>query len=83
MRKKIKFSIKDFCSKWGQIRRRLVTFTEEILNEKLHVLCINKQGLWNTSITRSGSFVDRCSAKKLFLKISQNSQENICAGVHF
>ena len=34
---KMKFSIKDFFSKYDQIRR--VTFTEEILNGKLHFLC--------------------------------------------
>ena len=27
--------------------------------------------------------VQRCSAKKVFLKISQNSQENTCARVSF
>ena len=36
------FSIKDFFSKCDQIRRKttnLVTFTEEILDGKLHFLC--------------------------------------------
>ena len=37
--KRMKFSIKDFFSKCDQIRRRLVTLTEEILNGKLHFLC--------------------------------------------
>ena len=39
---KMKFSIKNFFSKCDQIRRKLqifVSFTEEILNEKLHFLC--------------------------------------------
>ena len=39
---KIKFSIKDSFSKCDQIRSfhgDLVTFTEEILNGKLHSLC--------------------------------------------
>ena len=39
---KMKFSIKDFFSKCDQIRRKtadLVTFTEQILNDKLHFLC--------------------------------------------
>ena len=38
---KKKFSIKDFFSKCGQIRSsaNLFTFTEEILNGKLHFLC--------------------------------------------
>ena len=37
----MKFSIKYFFSKCDQIRRKLdlVTFTEEILNGKLHSLC--------------------------------------------
>ena len=37
----MKFSIKDFFSKCDQIRGKLdlVTFTEEILNGKLHFLC--------------------------------------------
>ena len=37
----MKFSIKDFFSKCDQIRRKLdlVTFTEEIVNGKLHFLC--------------------------------------------
>ena len=40
---KMKCSIKDFFSKCDQIRRKLllkkITFTEEILNGKLHFLC--------------------------------------------
>ena len=39
----MKISMKDFCSKYDQIRRKLfavlVTFTEETLNGKLHFLC--------------------------------------------
>ena len=34
----MKFSIKDFFSKCNQIRRKLVTFTKETLNGKLHFL---------------------------------------------
>ena len=39
---KMKFSIKEFFSKYEQIRRKnadLVTFTKEILNGKLYFLC--------------------------------------------
>ena len=36
---KMKFSIKDFSSKYEQIRRKLKKFTEEILNGKLLFLC--------------------------------------------
>ena len=35
---KMTFSIKDFFSKCDQLRN-LVTFTEEILNGKRHILC--------------------------------------------
>ena len=37
LHQKMKFSIKDFFSKCDQIRMKL-TFTEEILNGKLHFL---------------------------------------------
>ena len=36
---KMKFYIKGFFSKCDQIRRKLVTFAEEIFNGKLHFLC--------------------------------------------
>ena len=36
---KMKLSIKDFFSKCDQILADLATFTEEILNEKLHFFC--------------------------------------------
>ena len=32
---------------------------------------------------KTGAVVWRCSAKKLFTKISQNSQEDICTGISF
>ena len=35
----MKFSIQTFFSNCEQIRRNLVTFTEEFLYEKLHFLC--------------------------------------------
>ena len=37
--KKTKFYIKDFFSKWTKSAAELFTFTEEILNGKLHFLC--------------------------------------------
>ena len=42
---KMKFSINDFFSKCDQIGRKLdlLTFTEEILNGKLHFLCSENQ----------------------------------------
>ena len=44
LRKKMKFSIKDFFSKCDQIPSFLVMFTEEVLNEKLHFLCSAIEG---------------------------------------
>ena len=44
-KKKKKFSIKGFFSKCNQIRS-LVTFTEEILNRKLHFSCSKINGFF-------------------------------------
>ena len=98
----------------------MVTFTEEILNGKLHFLCIyivcqtskpldiqprlTLRALHDIGITncytvikftktvllflisifhhfikKLEAAVQRCSVKKVFLKILQNSQESICA----
>ena len=57
LHKKMKFSIKDFFSKCGQIRRKhllnlehFITFTEEILNGKLNFLCSNSWSLYSVRI---------------------------------
>ena len=52
----------------------MVTFTEEILNRKLHIFQPCK-GLYEL-ITEA--IVRRCSSKSVLLKISQYSQENTC-----
>ena len=53
----MQFCIKDFFSKCDQIRRKLqvlVTFTEEILNAKLHFLCNDKlTGLKKTNFEKA------------------------------
>ena len=43
---KMKFSLKDYFTKCDQIRRKLdlVTYTEEILNEKLYFLSSGSKG---------------------------------------
>ena len=46
----------------------MVIFTEEMLNGKPQ---FSEEVVW------------RCSLKKIFLKISRNSQENTCARVYF
>ena len=64
---KLKFSIKDFFSKCDQIRNKLR-------------ICSH---LLKKSLMESFIFCAVCSVKKLFLEISQNSQENTCARVSF
>ena len=50
---KIKFSIKGFFSKCDQIRRKLVTFTEEIFNGKLHFLCSDCKKIFSLFYTQA------------------------------
>ena len=65
----MKFSIKDFFSKFDQIRRKpvdLVTFTEEIFNIKLHFLC-------------SGGYLGE---KISIIEVWQDAKYNPCAYYH-
>ena len=55
----------------------LITFTEEILNGKVHFLC----SVSLSSVTEA--VVRRYAIKKVSLEISQNSQENTCASEFF
>ena len=57
LHKKMKFSIKDFFSKCDQISD-LVTFTEEILNGKLH--------FWNSVVRKCGDLVGKSFLRFLF-----------------
>ena len=48
---KVKFSIQDFISKCDQIRTAdLDTFTEEVLNRKLHLLCSENSNLHQSKV---------------------------------
>ena len=80
---RVKFFIKDFFSKCDQIRRFFVQ-CRNWLN------WINIQGIiqihWFATdciFDLSKAVTQRCSVKKVFLEISQNSQEKIFAGVSF
>ena len=42
-----------------------------------------KVNVENGNVEGTEAVVRRCSAKKVFLKVSQNSQENACARVSF
>ena len=55
---KMKFSIKDFFSKCDQIRR--ITFTEEILNGKLHFLCSVRKHVFHFNIKGAGEIALNC-----------------------
>ena len=44
---------------------------------------MNKLVTHDMSNVGSEAVVHRCSVKKMFLEISQNSQENVCAKVSF
>ena len=94
----VKFSIQNFFNKCDQIRSDFgATFTEVIINKKLHFSCSvcltfffrkyepGRSYFESSSTTRSTyrSSHQRCSIKKLFLKFSQNSQGNTCARVSF
>ena len=52
---------------------------------ELNIFCWNIANVINVrmSIKRSEAVVRRCYVKKLFLEISENSQENTCARVSF
>ena len=56
----------------AQIRiQKMVDFKVSIIQLAIHSLIVTK------------AVVQRCSIKKVFLEISQNSQENTCARVSF
>ena len=62
---KMKISIKDFLSKWSHLLKKSLI--------ENFIFCAVR--------CTSETVVQRCSVKKMFLKISQNSQENTCVGI--
>ena len=55
--------------------------TSKLLNEELQMCkCLCKQ-IFHVGWEKQRNSHQRCSVKKVFLKISQNSQENTCARV--
>ena len=61
----MKFSIKDFFGKYDQIRSFQVTFTEEILNGKLHFSCSDIKFKTNKNILHDSieDFLDELQQK--------------------
>ena len=93
---KMKFSIKHFFSKCDQIRRKLRIWShllKKFLMENF-IFCaapmetfpsieyMNKTIKAKTFL-HTVTVIQRCSVKKRFLEISQNSQENTCTRVSF
>ena len=69
-------------SKYEKIRTKITrntdTFQEVLAPEKTDILARNLCQKFNLE-----AVTQKCSVKKVFLKISQNSQENTCARVLF
>ena len=79
---KMKFSIKGFFSKCDQIRSKLRIWShllQKSLTENF-IFCAVSTVMFPGC---SEAVVRRCSVEKVFLKISQNSQENTSARVSF
>ena len=60
------------------------TKNEMIINpDKFQAIILDKKKSNLTNILLTEAVVRRCSVKKVFLEMSQNSQENTCARVSF
>ena len=68
------YTLSQFCYWKHCVKKSFLLQTEVVLVK----LIINNQ-----IITSSEAAVQRCSVKMVFLKISQNSQENTCTRVYF
>ena len=87
------FADDNSLSAWGEILSKLIgtlesvdwfTKNEMIINpDKFQAIILDKKksNLTNTLLTEA--VVRRCSVKKVFLEMSQNSQKNTCARVSF
>ena len=71
---KMKLSIKDFFSKCDQIRTKLlVTFSEEILNRKLHFWCSEPCSfLWISSHFLKKSIIEDLIFTRCYQKITKS-----------
>ena len=53
------------------------------LSKVLGQVLLTQRGIEGESFEYSEALAQRCSVKKVFLEISQNSQENTCARASF
>ena len=76
---KMKFSMKNFLGKFDQIYRKLelVTFTEEILNGKLHYLCSDNRKTLGKLIFISQSIAFQFSKVRRDLEIGADFKNNV------
>ena len=95
----MKFSFKNFCSKFDQIRRKLRIWSHLERNSLMEnfIFCavLDKNKIAWIVPMRDSDFLHEnndsfyrsgrpgCSVKKLFLEILQNSQESTCTRVSF
>ena len=66
--------------------KRRIFDNEAIENDFVRSYLVTTTAIINSKTSRKPSSeagVQRCSVKKVFLKISQNSQENTCTRVYF
>ena len=76
---KMKFSMKNFLGKFDQIYRKLelVTFTEEILNGKLHYLCSDNRKTLGKLIFISQSIAFQFSKVRRDWEIGADFKNNV------
>ena len=78
----MKFSITDFFSKCDQKTADLVTFTEEIRNEKLHFLCSAISKTHDRYESYEASFIFRIHMQKLLCSFSVDLKSAFVAVRH-
>ena len=77
-KKHIKKPVKHL--RWSVLRKYLKAFRPQNASSQIFDLVLNRSLLLTLFIE---AVVQRCSVRKVFSKISQNSQENTCARVSF
>ena len=50
---------------------------------RMSLICTSMSFVCHSSVVLPSTVVQKCSVKKMFLKISQNSQESTCVRVYF
>ena len=69
--------------KWSKILDKVTCENGSITVVSLHFVKFFRTALLSNICERPEAVVQKCSVKKVFLEIPQNSQENTCATVSF